>query len=74
MSKLTKTVSRKVQKPGMPYGLNGDTIMLLPIDENVSGTKYGDIIAELDEGYLTVTDKRMFWTNVTFIPKMQVQL
>lgn len=74
MKKLTKSTSTKIQLPGKPYGIYGDTIMWLPIEPNATGTKQGDIIAELDDGYLTVWDKSQMTTAIYFIPKGMVQL
>lgn len=73
MGKLNKPVT-KVQTVDMPYGLSGDTLLWLPLVPDANATKAGDIVAELDNGYLIVPDKNMSAISVTFVPKGKVQL
>ena len=73
MSKLGKVKQKLLAKDGQPYGLFNNELWYLPFDEKASGTKHGDVIAELDDGYLFVYDKT--WrTQPQYMPKGMVQL
>ena len=56
-----------------PYELRGSEIWFIPLDKQMASSKTGDIIAELDDGYLFVFDKTWMHAHVSFIPKSQIQ-
>ncbi len=73
MSKLGKVKQKLLAKDGQPYALFNNELWSLPLDEKASGAKYGDVIAELDDGYLFVYDKT-WQTQPQYMPKGMVQL
>lgn len=65
---------KKIATTDKPYGLINGEIWMLPFDKQAEGAKWGQVIAELDDGYLTVFDKNMATSSITYIPKVKVQL
>jgi len=64
----------KLATPEKPYGKKGDEIWSLPLVENASGVKHSDIIAEVDDGYLIINNRKYTIQSVVqYLPKSSVQ-
>ena len=73
MKQLSNTKSKLVATLDKPYGIINSEIWFLPLDNKATGNKWGDVIAELDDGYLYVPNKTMPMSSVAYIPKGKVQ-
>lgn len=73
MSKLIKS-EKRLATSDQPYVKKGEELWALPFNKEATGVKHGDILAEVDGGFLYVYNKEAVYPTVSYMPLSRVQI